>query len=84
MSHSEHSSDVEEEYTTEDVSVPTDPSCLDLSSLFAPVSRTDLEVLLVKLIMKHQEEAGWIVEVRKKIYALTKQITENGHNRYRY
>ncbi len=43
--------------------VPSDPECLDLSALLAPLSREDVELLLVRLMDKHRDEAGWIVQV---------------------
>jgi hypothetical protein len=43
--------------------VPTDADCLDLSALLAPLSRDDVELLLVRLLDKHREEANWIVQV---------------------
>ena len=46
------------------IPTPTDADCLDLGALLAPLSREDVELMLVKIINKHPEEAGWIVQVR--------------------
>lgn len=47
------------------IPTPQDPDCLDLGALFAPLPREEIELILVKMINKHPEEAGWIVQVRE-------------------
>jgi len=46
--------------------VPTDADCLDLSALLAPLSRDDVELMLVRMLDKHPQEANWIVQVARK------------------
>lgn len=45
------------------IPTPTDADCLDLGALLAPLSRDDVELMLVKLLHKHPQEASWIVQV---------------------
>lgn len=46
--------------------MPSDPDCLDLGALLAPLSREDVELLVVKLLSKHPAEAGWVVAAARK------------------
>ena len=46
--------------------MPSDPDCLDLGALLAPLSREDVELMVVKLLSKHPEDAGWVVAASRK------------------
>jgi len=48
------------------IPTPTDADCLDLGALLAPLSRDDVELMLVKLLHKHPQEASWIVQVSQQ------------------
>jgi hypothetical protein len=61
--------------------VPTDADCLDLSALLAPLSRDDVELMLVRLLDKHPQEANWIVQVRTQ--TREEQATTHGADRHR-
>ena len=60
--------------------VPSDPDCLDLSALLAPISRDDVELLLVRLLDKHPDEANWIVQVRERISCSFTQVCTQSMN----
>lgn len=46
------------------IPTPTDADCLDLGALFAPLAREEIEIMLVRMLNKYPDEAGWIVQVR--------------------
>ena len=48
------------------IPTPTDADCLDLGALLAPLSRYDVELMLVKMLHKHPQEANWIVQVSRR------------------